>query len=74
MVQNADQIGVQTWVDDFGDEWLAVFGAKNQMHQDFREGLWHRSFALSGRGMLWGGEFPRALPWADESEPFGLDE
>lgn len=52
MVENADNIGVQTRLDGLGNERLAVFGAEDQMHQDFGERLGHRSFALSGRGML----------------------
>src|SRR5882724_5943341 len=54
------------------NERFTMFGAEDQMNQNFGEGLSHGSFALTARE-CWGGRVPRALPWADESKPFGLD-
>ena len=54
------------------NERFTMFGAEDQMNQDFGKGLRHGCFALTGRENG-GGRVPRAVPWADESKPFGLD-
>lgn len=55
------------------DQWLAVLGAEDEMDENFREGLRHcdelRPFR-AWRLLLSG---PRALPWAGEFHPFGVE-
>src|ERR1051325_6173172 len=69
MEKAAYDVGMQARADGLVDESLAMFGAEDQMNQDFRERLWHRSLALSGLGGVGFGRVPRALPWADEFKP-----
>jgi hypothetical protein len=60
-------------MDDRGNQRLTVFGAEDQVNQGCREGLRHRGVTPFQGWRGFGDRVPRALPWADESKPFGLD-
>ena len=49
VIEDADEVGVQTRTDGLLDEGFTMFGAEDQMDQHFGERLRHRSVALSGQ-------------------------
>jgi len=73
VVENADNIPVKLRPNRGANQRCSVLRAEDQMNKDFGKRLGHTGYALSGLMMVRVDRVPRALPWADELSPFGLN-
>jgi len=51
-----------------------MFRGENEVKQDFGKRLGHRELRPFRAEKWFGGRVPRALPWAEEFWPFGLEQ
>ena len=74
VLQNADEVTVEARAYRLSNERFTMFGAEDQMNQDFREGLRHRSVALTGQENPGMDKFPGRCPGLMSRSPLGWME